>query len=97
MKNRERSNPLRVRRGLLYLCAAHSRFKKKEARMFKVKTFGMEIRPLKTMHELADLDEMVNKFIAENNVKKVVSVSDAATTDDTGETIGLIRVLCYEP
>lgn len=64
--------------------------------MFKVKTFGMEIRPLKTMHELADLDEMVNKFVAENNVKKVVSVSDAATTDDTGETIGLIRVLCYE-
>jgi hypothetical protein len=64
--------------------------------MYKVKTFGMEIRPLKTMHELADLDGTVNKFIAENSVKKVISVSDVATTDDTGETIGLIRVLCYE-
>lgn len=64
--------------------------------MIKVKTFGMEIRPLKTMHELAELDATVNKFISENNVKKVVSVSDASTTDDKGETIGLIRVLCYE-
>ncbi len=64
--------------------------------MYKVKTFGIEIRPLKTMRELAELDEMVNKFIIENDVKKVISVSDAATTDDKGETIGLIRVLCYK-
>ncbi len=64
--------------------------------MFKVKTFGTEIRPLKTMGELAGLDDAVNSFIAESNVKKVVSVSDVATTDDKGETIGLIRVLCYE-
>jgi hypothetical protein len=64
--------------------------------MFKVKTFGMEIRPLKTMHELAALDEMVNKFLIDHNVKGVVSVSDVATTDDTGETIGIIRVVSYE-
>ena len=64
--------------------------------MFKVKTFGMEIRPLKTMHELADLDELVNRFVAGGGVKRVISVSDVATTDDTGETIGLVRVLCYE-
>ncbi len=64
--------------------------------MLKVKTFGMEIRPLRTMHELSELDEMVNKFFAENKVKQVVSVSDSATTDDKGETIGLIRVVCYE-
>ncbi len=64
--------------------------------MLKVKTFGMEIRPLKTMHELSELDEMVNKFFAENKVKQVVSVSDSSTTDDKGETIGLIRVVCYE-
>jgi hypothetical protein len=68
----------------------------KENDMFKVKTFGSEVRPLKTMHELTDLDEKVNRFIAENNVKKVIAVSDAATTDDTGATIGLIRVLAYE-
>lgn len=64
--------------------------------MVKVRTFGIEIRPFKTMHELAELDETVNRFISENNVKKVISVSDCPTTDNTGETIGLIRVLCYE-
>ncbi len=64
--------------------------------MFKAKTFGIELRPLKTMHELTELDEMVNGFLKENKIKRVVSVSDTATTDDTGETIGLIRVLCYE-
>jgi hypothetical protein len=64
--------------------------------MAKVRTFGMEIRPLKTMSELRELDEMVNGFISENDVKRVISVSDAATTDDKGETIGLIRVVCYE-
>lgn len=64
--------------------------------MFKVRTFGMEIRPLKTMHELAALDEMVNNFIAGEEVIRVISVSDAATSDDRGETIGIVRVVCYE-
>ena len=64
--------------------------------MVKVKTFGMEIMPLKTHRELDDLDKTVNDFIAENNVEKVVSVSDMATTDDKGETIGIVRVLCYK-
>jgi len=64
--------------------------------MIKVKTFGMELKPLQTMHELAELDEMVNSFIAMNKIKDVISVSDSPTTDDKGETIGLIRVLCYE-
>ncbi len=62
----------------------------------KVKSFGMEIRPLKTMHELKSLDDAVNSFIAQNGVKKVVSVSDSPTTDDKGETIGLVRVVAYE-
>jgi len=48
------------------------------------------------MRELADLDQTLNTFISDNKVQRVISVSDAATTDDTGETIGLIRVLCYE-
>jgi len=64
--------------------------------MIKVKSFGMEIRPMQTMRELADLDALVNAFIAEKRVKRVISVSDVATTDDKGETIGLIRVLSYE-
>jgi len=62
----------------------------------KVKTFGMEIRPLKTMQELKRLDDMVNEFIAGNGITKVISVSDAPTADNTGETIGLVRVVAYE-
>ena len=62
----------------------------------KVKSFGMEIRPMKAMRELHDLDEMVNRFVAENRVKRIVSVSDSSTTDDKGETIGIVRVVAYE-
>lgn len=62
----------------------------------KVKSFGMEIRPLKTMRELDQLDNMVNDFISGTGIKKVLSVSDSATTDDKGETIGLVRVVAYE-
>jgi hypothetical protein len=56
----------------------------------------MEIRPLKTMQELHQLDDVVNNFLTDNNVKKVLSVSDVSTADDSGETIGLIRVIAYE-
>lgn len=63
---------------------------------FKVKSFGMAIKPMQTMIELRELDAMVNKFVAENGVKRIISVADSATTDDKGETIGLIRVLAYE-
>jgi hypothetical protein len=62
----------------------------------KVKSFGMEIRPLKTMQELKALDDTVNSFIATNGIRKIVSVSDSPTTDDKGETIGLVRVIAYE-
>ena len=50
----------------------------------------------KRRKELEDLDLKVNQFIEENQISKVVSVSDTTTTDDTGSTIGLIRVLAYE-
>jgi len=62
----------------------------------KVKSFGMEIRPLKTTRELEELDNLVNEFISATGIKKVLSVSDTATTDDKGETIGLVRVVAYE-
>ena len=62
----------------------------------KVKTFGMELRPLKTMKELQSLDDAVNQFIAANGIQKVISVADSPTTDDKGETIGLVRVIAYE-
>jgi hypothetical protein len=63
---------------------------------YKVKSFGMELRPMKAMGELRALDEQVNRFVAENGVKRIVSVSDSATTDDKGETIGIVRVVAYE-
>jgi hypothetical protein len=62
----------------------------------KVKTFTNELKIFQTMKELAALDEQVNRFIAANGVKKVISVSDTTTADNTGATIGLIRVLAYE-
>ena len=64
--------------------------------MIKVKTFTSEIKILRTMTELSNLDQSVNEFIKENKIKKVISVSDTCTTDDTGATIGVIRVLTYE-
>ncbi len=62
----------------------------------KVKTFTTELKIFKTIKELKTLDEEVNRFIEKNRVKRVVSVSDTTTTDNTGATIGLIRVMTYE-
>ena len=62
----------------------------------KVKTFTSELKVFHAMGELADLDGRVNRFIEENGVKKILAVSDACTTDNTGATIGVIRVVAYE-
>ena len=67
-----------------------------EKKNWRVKTFTTEIRIFQTIKELKILDDKVNRFIADNKVKKVVSVNDTTTTDNTGATIGLIRVLTYE-
>ena len=64
--------------------------------MVKVKTFASALKIFQTKKELEELDTAVNKFIEENEVQKVISVSDACTTDNTGATIGMIRVLAYE-
>jgi len=63
--------------------------------MVKVKTFASPLKIFQARKELEGLDDMVNKFIEENKVQRVISVSDACTTDDSG-TIGVIRVLSYE-
>jgi len=63
--------------------------------MIMVKTFTNELKILHAKRELAELDVQVNKFIQENNVKEVISVSDASTAGD-GNTIGIIRVLAYK-
>ena len=64
--------------------------------MAKVKTFTAKIEIFKTVNELKDLDDQVNKFIKDNKIKKVISVNDACTTDNSGATIGIIRVVAYE-
>ena len=61
-----------------------------------VRTFATEVKIFQTMKELEALDEKVNRFILQNKVKRIVSVGDTTTTDDTGATIGLVRVLAYE-
>jgi len=62
----------------------------------KVKTFTCPIKIFQTKKELENLDETINSFIKDNQIKQVISVSDCPATDDTGATIGLIRVLVYE-
>ena len=62
----------------------------------KVKTFTSELKPFHTKRELETLDEKVNAFIVENDIQTIVSVSDTCTNDDSGATIGIIRVLAYQ-
>jgi peroxiredoxin len=63
--------------------------------MIKVKTFGEPLQAFKAQRELSELDERINRFIAENGIKRVITVSDSTTSED-GNTCGLIRVLVYE-
>ena len=64
--------------------------------MIKVKTFASPLKVFHVNEQLENLDTMINQFIAENNIGKIISVSDTCTTDDTGASIGIIRVVSYE-
>ena len=64
--------------------------------MTKIKTFMTPLRVFQAVNELATLDDEVNKFVKENNVDKIISVSDTCTTDANGATIGIIRVVAYK-
>jgi len=64
--------------------------------MIKVKSFTTQLKIFHTRHELDELDKEVCDFIASQGIRKVISISDASTTGDKGETIGLIRALTYE-
>lgn len=64
--------------------------------MLKVRTFATELKIFHTAHELNELDKAVNDFLASGSVARVVSVSDTTTTDNTGATIGMVRVVAYE-
>ena len=64
--------------------------------MIRVKTFTSELKPFHTMRELETLDDQVNEFLKENTPGKIISVSDTCTSDDSGATIGIIRVIAYQ-
>ena len=64
--------------------------------MIKVKTFTTPLKVFHAHEELESLDERVNNFLADKSVKKVISVSDAVTTDDKGAVMGLVRVVAYK-
>jgi hypothetical protein len=64
--------------------------------MIKVKTFTSQLKIFHTMHELEELDQTVNDFLASRGIRNVVSVSDTSTTGSHGEAIGLVRVVAYE-
>jgi hypothetical protein len=64
--------------------------------MVKIKTFASPLTIFRTRNQIEELDQAVNRFIAAEGVTRVVTVSDTCTTDDTGATIGVLRVLAYE-
>ena len=64
--------------------------------MAKVKTFTSPLKVFQVKEELESLDAQVNQFIEKNNISSVISVTDTTTTDNTGASIGIIRVVAYE-
>lgn len=64
--------------------------------MYKVKTFGTDMKVFHVREELQALDERVNRFFAERPQARLVGVSDMPVTDDSGATIGMLRVVAYE-
>jgi hypothetical protein len=64
--------------------------------MAKVKTFTSDLQIFKAAGQLEKLDAAVNEFIVQNNIEKIYSVSDTTATDETGATMGIIRVVAYD-
>ena len=64
--------------------------------MAKVKTFTSALKVFHVKEELESLDATINQFIEENKIQKIISVNDTTTTDNTGASIGIIRVVAYE-
>ena len=64
--------------------------------MIRVKTFASPLKVFHAHEEIESLDRQVNDFLEKEGVKAVISVSDTCTTDDSGSSIGVIRVVAYE-
>lgn len=63
--------------------------------MVKLKTFMTPIKIFATVRELNALDAQVADYLNAEKATDVFSVSDATTAGANGETIGLIRTVCY--
>ncbi len=61
-----------------------------------VRRFAVPLKIFQVKSKLHELDNEVNDFLEKQGAQKLVSVSDTHTTDDSGATIGLIRVVAYE-
>ncbi len=64
--------------------------------MPKVRTFTSDLSIFKTAGQLENLDKLVNKFIRDNNVNTIYSVSDTTTANENGATMGIIRIIAYD-
>jgi hypothetical protein len=69
--------------------------KKEDSSMLKVKTFTIPLKIFQVRGRLQELDEEVIAFLEREGAQSIASVSDTHTTDDSGATIGLIRVVAY--
>jgi hypothetical protein len=63
--------------------------------VYKVKTFGTDMKMFQVHKELVHLDEQVNGFFAQRPKAELVGVSDMPVADDKGATIGMVRVVAY--
>jgi hypothetical protein len=64
--------------------------------MIKVRTFATPIKIFATVRELEELDRAVTAFLTGESATTVLALSDATTSGENGETIGLIRAVVYE-
>ena len=64
--------------------------------MAKVKTFSSQLKIFHVHEELEALEKAVNDFIEQNNIGKIISVSDSAIVNTDGGTKELIHVVAYE-
>ena len=57
--------------------------------MPKVKTFATPMKIFHAREELEELDEMVNRFLGDGGIARVISVSDSCSTEM--KRIGALR------
>ena len=64
--------------------------------MARIKTLANPLKVFYAKQELKKFDAQANRSIEEKKVRTIFSVSDVCTTDDSGATIGLIRVVACD-